>query len=339
MKADLKKGVWTLAEIRHGRIHETSHELLAWGRSLADKLGVRLASVVTAPVPQEDLRELVAFGADVVFVLDGAGKEGLETDLVSQGLAGLTRDYEPDVFIASATTAGRTIFSILYAELETGLTADCTGLDIDEATGMLLQTRPAIGGNVMATIKTPLRRPQMCTVRPRSKKPLGRDGARQGEIVREPARLEGKASRLQILKTIADESQERPITEADVLVVGGRGMGQAKNFQLLERLAHLLGGQVGATRQAVDMGWAPYAAQIGLSGKTVSPRLYLSFGVSGAIQHIAGMSTAERIIAFNRDSEAPIFSVADLGIVGDVGEVLPALIAELEKRGGHIDGA
>lgn len=339
MKSELTKGVWTLAEIREGRVHETSWELLAWGRSLADKLGVSLASVVAAKVPEKDLNDLIAYGADVVFALDGPKESVYKTDLLCRGLARMVHRYVPEIFIAPATTAGRTIFSVLYAELETGLTADCTGLDIDEATKMLLQTRPAIGGNVMATIKTPRCRPQMCTVRPRSRKPLPRDERHRGLVVREEA-LSGLAeSRMEVLDLLREISQEKPITEADILVVGGRGMGQARNFRLLERLAGLLGGQVGATRQAVDMGWAPYSAQIGLSGKTVSPRLYLSFGVSGAIQHIAGMSTAEKIIAVNRDSEAPIFSVADLGIVGDVGEVLPALIAELEKRGGHIDGA
>ena len=332
MKPDLAKGVWTLAEIRQGRVHETSWELLAWGRDLADKLGVSLASVVTTTVPDEDIEELINYGADVVFVLGGPEEDRLKTDLLCGDLARLVRSHEPEVFIALATTTGRTLFSVLYAELETGLTADCTGLDIDETTKKLLQTRPAIGGNVMATIKTPLMCPQMCTVRPRSKKPLPR-ALRQGQVIHVEAPVRREASRLEILDVILDKGHERPITEADVLVVGGRGMGQAKNFQLLERLAQLMGGQVGATRQAVDMGWAPYSAQIGLSGKTVSPKLYLSFGVSGAIQHIAGMATADRIIAVNRDSEAPIFSVADLGVVGDVGEVLPALIAELERAG------
>ena len=327
------RGVWTLAEIRNGRVHEISGELLAWGRSLADSLGAPLVSVVPESVPDGDLDGLVAWGADVVIVLDS--QEGtLPEDLLCPLLARLVRRHTPEIFIASATTTGRTAFSMLYAELETGLTADCTGLRVDEKTGMLLQTRPAIGGNVMATIKTPLHRPQMCTVRPRSMKPLVMDPSRRGRIVRETVEERSFVSRLEVLDSIRDVGRGTPISEADILVVGGRGMGHGGNFRLLEQLADLLGGQVGATRQAVDMGWAPYSSQIGLSGKTVSPRLYISFGVSGAIQHIAGMSTAEKIIAVNRDSDAPIFDVADLGIVGDVGEVLPALIRDMERRSG-----
>lgn len=326
-----KRGVWTLAEIRNGRIHEISGELLAWGRGLADPLGVSLASIVTERVPDKDLHDLIAWGADVVVVLD-TQQDVLPSDVLCTSLARLTRCHQPEVFIASATTSGRTIFSMLYAQLETGLTADCTNLRIDEKTGILLQTRPAIGGNVMATIKTPLHRPQMCTVRPRSMKPLALDPSRRGDIIRE--QVEGKSftSRLEIMEFIQDIRSNTPISEADILVVGGKGMGHGRNFRMLEQLAGLLGGQVGATRQAVDMGWAPYSSQIGLSGKTVSPKLYISFGVSGAVQHIAGMSTAEKVIAVNRDSEAPIFGVADLGIVGDVSEVLPPLIRTLERR-------
>lgn len=326
-----RRGVWTLAEIRNGRIHEISGELLAWGRGLADSLGVSLVSIVTEHVPDKDLHDLIAWGADVVIVLD-TQQDALPSDVLCTSLARLARCHQPEIFIASATTSGRTIFSMLYAELETGLTADCTNLRIDEKTGILLQTRPAIGGNVMATIKTPLHRPQMCTVRPRSMKPLAMAPSRHGDIIREKIEEKSFTSRLEIMEFIRDIRNNTPISEADILVVGGKGMGHGRNFRMLEQLAGLLGGQVGATRQAVDMGWAPHSSQIGLSGKTVSPKLYISFGVSGAVQHIAGMSTAEKVIAVNRDSEAPIFGVADLGIVGDVGEVLPALIRTLERR-------
>ena len=329
---DKKGGVWTLAELRDGKLHGVSLELLAWGRDLADKKGAPLASVVLGSgVSDGDVENLIRHGADRVYVVDSPELADFRVDAYTKVLRELVAEHAPDIFIASATTQGRTVMPTLYAATGTGLTADCTGLDIDEKTGLLLQTRPAIGGNVMATIKTPERRPQMCTVRPRSKKPLPRDDSRKGILVREASAP--TKSRMEIVERLRDLGHATPISEADVVVVGGRGMGQAKNFELLERLAKLLGGQVGATRQAVDMGWAPYSAQIGLSGHTVSPRLYLAFGVSGAIQHIAGMSSAGRVIAVNRDSEAPIFGVADLGVVGDVGEVLPALIEELEKGG------
>lgn len=330
MGHDPDDGVWTLAELRDGRVHETSLELLAWGRGLADKLGTSLVAVVAAKVPEEDLQELIRHGADTVLLLDWPMENSLKTDVLCSELARLSEKYSPQVFIAPATAKGRTLFSMLYAALGTGLTADCTGLDIDAQTGLLLQTRPAIGGNVIATIKTPLHRPQMCTVRPRSRRPLPEDGNRRGTVLRERPFADVKTSNIEILRQIRDDVREVPITEADILVVGGRGMGQAKNFRQLERLARLLGGQVGATRQAVDMGWAPYSAQIGLSGKTVSPKLYLAFGVSGAVQHIVGMATSKSVIAVNRDAEAPIFGVADLGIVGDVAEVLPALNEALE---------
>ena len=331
MRCEPDRGVWTLSELRDGRVHEISLELLSWGRSVADKLDTGLIAVVTARVPEVDLQELIAHGADVVLLLELSAEDTLKTDLLCRELARLSREHSPQVFIASATAKGRTLFSMLYAALGTGLTADCTGLDVDPMTGLLLQTRPAIGGNVMATIKTPLHRPQMCTVRPRSRRALPRDGNRAGTIVRKRPFVDIATSRLEVLRHIPDPVRETPITEADILVVGGRGMGQAKNFEQLERLARLLGGQVGATRQAVDLGWAPHSAQIGLGGKTVSPKLYLSFGVSGAVQHIAGMGTSKRVIAVNRDPEAPIFGVADLGIVGDVGEVLPALNDALER--------
>ncbi|MDR1379272.1 MAG: electron transfer flavoprotein subunit alpha/FixB family protein [Synergistaceae bacterium] len=328
MMADGKGEVWTLAELRDGKIHPVSYELLAWGRSVADALGVPLASVVLGEnLP--DVSPLFQHGADKVYLADEPGlKHGL-VDACASTLADMIQDFGPHVFIASATTRGRSTMSLLYARLGCGLTADCTGLSIKD--GLLLQTRPAIGGNVMADIMTPERRPQMCTVRPKSKKPLAPDPSRKGEVIRYTPKKSALASALTFLGFDPESRVGLPIQDAEVIIAGGKGMKGAKNFALLDELARLLGGSVGASRTAVDLGWAPHSSQVGLSGKSVTPRLYIACGISGAVQHLAGMSGSENVIAINTDSEAPIFGVADFGLVGSALEILPRLIEDLRK--------
>ncbi|MDR3331898.1 MAG: electron transfer flavoprotein subunit alpha/FixB family protein [Synergistaceae bacterium] len=324
--------VWTLAERREGRLHGVSFELLAWGRELADKKDSPLASVVLGHgVSDEDAASLIRGGADKVYVIDEPQLAQFLPDAYKKSIADLVRKYRPDIFIASATSQGRTIMPTLYAALGTGLTADCTGLDIEPGTGMLIQTRPAIGGNVMAEIRTPDRRPQMCTVRPKSRRPLAPDTARTGQVVRHRPADESLASVLERLSFRGEPSIGLPIQEAEIIVAGGKGMKKARNFRTLEELAGLLGGSVGASRMAVDLGWVPYSAQVGLSGKSVTPRLYIACGISGAVQHLAGMSGAERVIAINQDPEAPIFNSADISIVGDAMDVLPRLITEIKS--------
>lgn len=328
--------VWTLAEIRDGQLHGISFELLAWGRDLADKKGVRLASVVTSSgVKDGDLEKLVHYGADRVYVVDVPELANVPVDSQTKALRELVEVWAPDIFIAGATTQGRTVMPMLYATLKTGLTADCTGLDIEPGTGLLIQTRPAIGGNVMAEIKTPSHRPQMCTVRPKSKRPLTPDTGRTGEIVRHNPVSKSLASVLSRLAFRKSSSVGLPIQEAEVIVAGGKGMKRAQNFALLSELAELLGGSTGASRTAVDLGWAPFSAQVGLSGKSVTPRLYIACGISGAVQHIAGMGSSEYVVAINTDPEAPIFNSADIGIVGDAQEVLPRLIGDLRTMKGR----
>ncbi len=330
--------VWTLAELREGKLHGSSLELLAWGRSLADKKGTKLASVVLgSEVRDEDIAKLAHYGADKLYVADAPELGHFLVDSYTKTLRDLVAQYKPDIFIASATTQGRTVMPTLYAAAETGLTADCTGLDIEPGTGLLIQTRPAIGGNVMAEIKTPNHRPQMCTVRPKSKRPLAPDAKRTVEVVRHAPAKESLASVLSRVAFERESSVGLPIQEAEIIVSGGKGMKRAQNFALLAELAGLLGGSVGASRMAVDLGWAPFSGQVGLSGKSVTPRLYIACGISGAVQHLAGMSGAERVIAINTDPEAPIFHSADLGIVGDAMDVLPRLIAEIKaiKSGGN----
>ena len=328
--ANEKGEVWTLAEIRDGKLHSVSYELLAWGRGVADELGVPLASVVLGEgLP--DAAPLIERGADNVYLASDPSLKHYLVDAYAGVLQDMVGEYKPQIFIASATTQGRSTMPVLYAKLGSGLTADCTGLSVKD--GGLLQTRPAIGVNVMADIMTPEHRPQMCTVRPKSKRPLSPDPSRKGEVVRYTPKKSAAASVLTFLGFDAESRVGLPIQDAEIVVSGGKGMKGAKNFALLDELAGLLGGSVGASRSAVDLGWAPHSSQVGLSGKSVTPRLYIACGISGAVQHLAGMSGAERVVAINSDPEAPIFGVADLGVVGSVLEILPRLIDDLKKGG------
>ena len=326
--------VWTLAEVRGGKIHPVSRELLAWGKELADALGAPLASVVVGSGIKEQSASLAAYGADKVYVADAPEFENFKADITSATLAEMIEKYKPSILIASATTQGRTVMPMLSSRIGCGLTADCTELTIDRESKRLIQTRPAIGGNVMADIKTKGRDPQMCTVRPKSKRPLSPDASRECETIEFAPKKELLESLVKFIKFEAEKSVGLPLQEAEIIVSGGKGMKNAKNFARLEELARLLGGSVGASRMAVDLGWAPYSAQVGLSGKSVTPRLYLAFGISGAVQHIAGMSGAETIVAVNQDPEAPIFRVADLAVQGDAMEMLGELIEAVKKYKG-----
>ncbi len=325
------RGVWTLAEVREGRVHPVSYELLAWGRDLADALEVPLSAALLGSDIADQANDLIAAGADQVYVVDSPELASFLPDSYTKTLAALVERHKPEIFIASATSTGRTIMPLLYVDAETGLTADCTELTIEKAERLLLQTRPAIGGNVMADIRTPLGRPQMCTVRPRSKRPLPMDRSRTGKVFRENVDKRDLSSAMKLLEFLPEKNVGAPLQDAEVIVSGGKGMKNAKNFALLEELARLLGGSVGASRTAVDLNWAPYSSQVGLSGKSVTPKLYIACGISGAVQHLAGMSASDTVIAINTDPEAPIFRVADLAIVGDVLEVVPALIGRLKS--------
>ncbi len=326
------KGIWTIGEVRNGEINPVSYELLAWGRKLADKLEIELSSIILGNGIKEELTELFHFGADVVYAVDHAKLEHFLPDVHARIYEALVKEYKPEIIIASATTYGRTVMPILAAKLGTGLTADCTELDVDVRERILLQTRPAIGGNVMATIKTPAHRPQMSTVRPRAKKPLTIDNSRNGKIILKSYPPEFYKSKYRWISFEKDESVASPIQESDVIVAGGKGMKDGGNFKMLYDLAKKLNGAVGASRAAVDMGWIPYSHQVGLSGKTLSPRFYMAVGISGAVQHIAGMSSSEVVVAINKDPDAAIFKVSDFGIVGDALEILPVLIKKLSNE-------
>ena len=333
--------VWTIAEQSGGALKAVSFELLARGRRLADKLGVKLASVVLADsISDETLRELIERGADEVLCVEHPALAGFVCETFAKALVALARERKPQVVLAAATSSGRTLMPHIAVTLHAGLTADCTELDIEEGTGLLLQTRPAIGGNIMATIKTPDHKPQMSTVRPKSSRPLDRDVCRTGSIERialDPAFVE---RRVEVLGLERDVEGFENLEEAQVVVAGGRGLKKADNFRLVRELADALGGAVGASREAVDRGWVSYPHQVGLSGKTISPRLYVCAGVSGAIQHLAGIKTAETIVSINSDPEAGIHKLADFAVVGDLFEILPRLTKRIaERRAGKAEGA
>lgn len=327
-------GVWVFAEYRHGRIAPVALELLGAGRALADTRGVKLAAVLLGDNLGAAAGDLIAYGADTVYVADNPAFAHFTDDAFGNVLTDLIREHRPEIVLAGATAIGRSVIPRVATILGAGLTADCTDLAIRAEDGALLQTRPAFGGNIMATIVCPDTRPQMATVRPLVMKPLGRDESRQGEIVVIAPAAERLRSRVQVVESVVAESEQANITEAEIVVAGGRGLDGEKGFQLVRDLADALGGAVGASRAAVDAGWVGYPHQVGQTGKTVAPKLYVAAGISGAIQHVIGMQSAETIVAINKDPHAPIFDVATYGVVGDVFEILPKLTAKLNERKG-----
>ncbi|NQT59935.1 MAG: electron transfer flavoprotein subunit alpha/FixB family protein [Bacteroidetes bacterium] len=321
--------VWTLAEQYEGHLKEVSYELLFRGRTLADRLGIKLASLVMGNgLSQGELEKLIKKGADVVYCVADPRVENYVCETYANTIAALIQEYQPHIILAAATSMGRSLMPYIAVKVHTGLTADCTELAIEEGTRNLLQTRPAIGGNIMATIKTPEYRPQMATVRPKSSYTLPEDPDREGEIVQIPFCPDWFDGRVEVLGCRKDDSEFVNIEEADIVIAGGRGVKKRENFAILQDLADSMGGVVGASRNAVDRGWTSYPHQVGLSGKTISPKLYVGLGISGAVQHLAGIKTAEVIIAINSDSEANLMKVADFAIVGDLFRIIP----ELRKR-------
>lgn len=324
--------VWVMAEQFEGRLKGVSFELLARGRKLADKLGTSLVSILIGnAVSDSELEQLIWHGADAVYAAQSPELACFICEPYAAVLEKLIRDYRPAILLAAATSAGRTLMPWAAVKLHTGLTADCTELDIEDGTGNLLQTRPAIGGNIMAVIKTPNSRPQLATVRPKSCRPLPPDMSRKGEI-RRVACGAALGKGVELIGYRREESGGIQLEEADVIVSGGRGLKKGENFSMIHKLAGLLGAAVGASRDAVDRAWISYPHQIGLSGKTVSPRVYIAAGISGAIQHLAGIKTSEIIISINIDPEANLHKLADLGIVADAFQLIPALCKRLETR-------
>lgn len=327
--------VWTIAEQHNGKLRDVSFELLARGRKLADKLQTKLASVLVGDgVSEAALEELIRRGADEVYSVQDPRLANFVCESYARVFGQLIKTWQPSIILAAATSSGRTLMPYLAIKVNAGLTADCTELDIEEGTGNLLQTRPAIGGNIMATIKTPNHRPQMATVRPKSSRPLAEDKSRNGKIIQVPVSDSFFDQRVQVLGYRKDATDFVNVEEADIVVAGGKGLKKGDNFAMVKKLAASLGGVVGASREAVDRGWIGYPHQIGLSGKTISPKLYIGIGISGSIQHLAGIKTSEIIVSINNDPEASLHKVADFGIAGDAFQIVPEIQRRLAARKG-----
>jgi electron transfer flavoprotein alpha subunit len=327
------QGVWTISELWRGTIKGVSYELLTRGRALADKLESDLSTVVMGfDIGDHMTRELIYRGADQVYVADDRALEHFLAENYSAVLVHLIRTHRPAVVIAASTTFGRSLMPHAAVRVKAGLTADCTSLEIDEQTGNLVQVRPAIGGNIMARIKTPECRPQMATVRPKTSSPAPMKRGREGRVVRVPVSSDMIDRRAEYVGFRPHPSEGVDIQDADIVVSGGAGLKKAESFKLIRDLAGPLDATVGASRQAVDRGWISYPHQVGLSGKTVKPKLYIAVGISGSIQHLAGMKTADSIVAINTDDDAPIFKVSDLGIVGDAFEIIPLIVEAVRKE-------
>jgi electron transfer flavoprotein alpha subunit len=326
------KDLWVFVETKEdGAAKNVGIELLNPGRRLADKQGGKLVAVVVGCHVDAAVQDAGAHGADRVIVVDGGEFQRYTTDAYTAALAHLLEKYAPTSMLIGATPNGRDLGPRLSCRLGTGLTADCTALDIDEESGNIAWTRPAFGGNLMAVILCPDHRPQLGTVRPGVfKKPDPRKN--KAEVIREDFHVPADQIRTTLLKTIRETADEIVDLEgADIIVSGGRGVGSADGFRVIRELADALGATVGASRAAVDEGWITHSHQVGQTGKTVGPKLYIACGISGAIQHLAGMSSSDVIVAINKDFDAPIFSIADYGFVGNLFEIVPALTAEIKK--------
>jgi len=328
------KGILVVAECRSGVLAPVTLELLAKSRELAGELGTEVTAVLMGHEIESKEQELIFHGADRVLVVDHPELATFTDEVYGNILADLAGRERPEIILAGATAMGRSYIPRVATILKTGLTADCTGLDIRAEDRALLQTRPAFGGNLLATIVCPGHRPQMATVRPHVMKANTLDPGRKGEVIRILPGEDLLSHRVQVLESVKEQAEGPNLSEADVIVTAGRGFEQEKNVDLARELADLLGGTVGATRAAVDAGWLSGHTQIGQTGVTVSPKLYMACGVSGAIQHLVGMQGSEIIVAINKDAEAPIFDVTTYGLVGDVKEILPLLIRRIQKERG-----
>lgn len=325
------RDVWVFAEQREGALMPVVKELLGEGRKLADEIGCSLCSVLCGNHVEGLVDELFEYGADKVYLADHKELESYRTDAYTAVIHDAIKSYKPEIVLLGATHIGRDLGPCLAVRCNTGLTADCTKLEIDAVDKKIKQTRPAFGGNLMATIVCPNHRPQMSTVRPGVMEKAERQGERKGEIIPLSVSFEKDDIRTRILEVVKEAGEAVSLTDAEIIVSGGMGLGGSEGFELLKKLADKLGGVVAASRAAVDAGWIDHSYQVGQTGTTVRPKLYFACGISGAIQHVAGMQNSEQIIAINKNPAAPIFEVADYGIVGDYNQVIPALIEALDK--------
>jgi len=321
--------VWVFAEQREGELMGVAIELLGEGKRLAKEIGCKLCAVLCGHNVDHLVDELYEYGADVVYYANAPELERYNTDAYTKVIYEAIVNYKPEIVLLGATHIGRDLGPCLAVKCGTGLTADCTKLDIDPTDKKLMQTRPAFGGNLMATILCPNHRPQMSTVRPGVMSKPERTPGAKGEMIKLDASFKEGDIRMQVLEVVKAVKEKVSLTDARVIVSGGAGLGGPEGFELLRKLANRLGGVIGASRAAVDAGWIDHSYQVGQTGTTVKPDLYIACGISGAIQHLAGMQTSKIIVAINKNENAPIFEVADYGIVGDLYKVIPALLEAL----------
>lgn len=326
------KGIWFFAEQKKGKLLSVSFELLNACLKLKEKLGEEVSGVIIGGKNVEEMgRELIKRGAEKVYIVKDDSLEEFQEEPYIDILSQLIERYKPSILLASATMVGRSFIPSVAARIGTGLTADCTGIDIDNESKLLVQIRPTFGGNLMAKIVCRDHRPQMATIRPKIIEEAKIKDNPDGKLIIEEFSSFSVNKRVKIIKREMTKNVV-DLQEAEIIVSGGRGLRDGKNFSMIWELAELLGGAVGASRAAVDAGWIGYPHQVGQTGKTVKPKVYIACGISGAIQHLAGMQTSDYIIAINKDPDAPIFKVANLGIVGDLFEIIPVLIKKLKNK-------
>ncbi len=324
------KGVWVYAEQSEGKLKSVTLELLSEGKKLADNLGEELAAVLMGNGVSALTDALIAQCADKVYLAEHELLERYNSDAYTAILTAIISKYKPSIVLYGATLNGRDLAPRIAARLKIGLTADCTGLDITDE-GHLLQTRPALGGNIMAQILSRYTRPQMATVRPNVMKRAEADSSRKGEIIKVEANITPRIIRAKILDIVREVSQEVNLEEADIIVSCGRGVQSPDNIPVVEELAKTLHAALGCSRPVVDEEWLPHMHQVGQTGKTVAPKMYIAVGISGMIQHLVGMQTSDIIVAINKDPEAPILKIANYGVVGDLFKIVPELVKELRK--------
>lgn len=325
------KGIFVFAQQVDNKLHNVALELVGKAKELAKDLDTQVTAVLLGHNLKNEITHLEHHGADRIICVDNEMLETYMTEPYAYVMNEIIKKYKPEIVIYGATAIGRDLAPRVSARIHTGLTADCTKLEINPENKDLMMTRPAFGGNIMATIECPNHRPQMATVRPGVMQKLPSDTNAKAEIIKEDIQIPAECKNVEILEVVKIQQEKMNIQDAKVLISGGRGMGGAENFPELEELANLFGGTVSSSRAAVDAGWTAKDRQVGQTGQTVRPNLYVACGISGAIQHLAGMEESEIIFAINKDKSAPIFEVADYGIVGDVHKIIPALIEEVKK--------
>lgn len=329
------KGVWVFAEQREGKIMPVVIELLGEGKRLAADIGTELCAVLCGSDVAPLAEELIAYGADKVYLADAPGLKNYTTDGYTKVIFEAIETYKPEIVLLGATHIGRDLGPCLAVKAGTGLTADCTNLEIDPEDKKIKQTRPAFGGNLMATIICPNHRPQMSTVRPGVMDKAVKDPSHKGEVVKLNVVFEDGDIRTKVIEVVKSLKEMVSLTDAEVIVSGGKGIGKPEGFKLLKELADRLGGVIASSRACVDAGWIDHSYQVGQTGTTVKPKIYFACGISGAIQHLSGMQKSDFIVAINKNEAAPIFEVADYGIVGDLLKVIPAIIDELDRLEGN----